>query len=542
MLKSNLKSFGHIVWVEYIFIYIVLCVVYFFMIPQSDIFLFARETEASFDSVVSQALYYGNGRFVGNIIGMGLSKCFSCAFAVVALFLTSITVLLNKLVFDNNHITVFPVAIIVSFMCADMMSEAYYLLASFCNYVIPCALVLLNALIIKSLLNNKINSVFLKTVAGIVVVVTGVASCLFSENTTAVVFTLTVVQLLYSVIRYKKVNVIQVVNMLSASVGTFLMLFIPQATGTSHKMNHYRAVEISVSRVVANFAKFSEVISNNTLIMAVVSLALVYLCLKKTKLSSKFKAFCVSYFAAFVLFSILISEQEIRDIYIARLNSVVILAIVIYILVAVCIVFAITDKTIRLNLMGFGIVIASSVAPMMIVTQYGYRTYYITAVLLIVFALFVLKQAIGETAENLKAINLKQLKKYAVLCSIAIFTFLGAFYFIQSVYNYDFFVVRTDMICEQVKANKENGTDDYIEVFTLPMEGISIEDEYINIVFDIIDSGRPSKMKTIGILDSSVADEVLTILDSSFVKNLKFAIDHLEYKDPLIFSQLSNKS
>ena len=92
------------------------------------------------------------------------------------------------------------------------------------------------------------------------------------------------------------------------------------------------------------------------------------------------------------------------------------------------------------------------------------------------------------------------------------------------------------MVQEQLDENKETGIDDYVEVFTLPCEGISIEDEYVNLVFDVIDGGRPAKMKTVGILDCKSADEILAILDSSFYANLKFAFENLEYKNPLVLS------
>ena len=389
-------------------------------------------------------------------------------------------------------------------------------------------------------MQNQNNS-YTKFVQYGVLILSGMMSCLFSENTTAVVVTIAFLQLVYTMVRKIKLNPSQFVYLASVLFGAFFMLIIPIITATSQKMDHYRGFEISVSRIIASFAKFSEVLCNLTVVIVGVSIALVYLCLKQTNINSRTKALLVSYFIGFALFSTVFSDFEVRDVYISRMNFVSMLSVVLYLIFAVWVIFSIVKKELCIKLIFFGIVLASSVAPMMIVTQYGYRTYYITMLLLVVFLLYVLELISHEKVFTDISSKLNSVRTYSFISSGVVLSLLGIFCFVQSVYNFDFFIIRTDMIQAQIEENKEKEIDNYIEVFTLPCEGISIEDEYVNLVFDIIDSGRPAKMKTVGILDCPASDEVLAILESNFFANFKYAFEHLEYRDALIFSNLQIK-
>lgn len=524
-----------IIWTEYMLIFVVISLAFFFMIPQSDVFLFARATQGDFSSVLQHALYYGNGRLLGNIIGMFFSNWFNYAFLVVALGLVCLVVLINTLIFSNNKYMIFPIAILVAFPSSNMMGETYYLFASFCNFVLPCVFILLSICLLQKVLNNtekKWRRVFLNTA----LCMSGMISCLFSENTTAVVVALAVLQLIYTFLCRENIRLSQWIYLISTFIGAFFMLAVPRITASSQKMQHYRGFEISLSRVVANFAKFSEVICNLTIVVAIVSIALIYLCIKKTNINSKIKALMISFFIVFDIASIVLSDFEFEDLYISRVNFASMFLVSVYLIFAVGVIINITEKALRFKLIFLGVLLASSIAPMMIVTQYGYRTYYITMIVLIVFSLYVLKPVLLNSDIMCRLIKSKEIITSSTYCSAAIFVFLGMFCFAQTVYNFDFYVVRTNMIREQIEENRGAGSDDFIEVFTLPCEGISIEDEAVNLVFDIIGGGRPDKMKTVGICDSLSSDEVLEVLESNFLTNLKYAFEHVEYKNPLILS------
>ena len=82
---------------------ILLCFVlmFFFIVPQSDMFLFARDTEPTLQSAALGAYGYGNGRFLGNLAGMFLSHYFVLAFLPLSLCLTGMIWLVNRIVFSG---------------------------------------------------------------------------------------------------------------------------------------------------------------------------------------------------------------------------------------------------------------------------------------------------------------------------------------------------------------------------------------------------------------------------------------------------------
>lgn len=538
-MRSGLNKNKIITCTEYILVFLVLSAAFFFMIPQSDVFLFARDTNRDFLSVFDHSLNYGNGRLLGNIIGVGLSHYFEIAFLTVALTLVFLIALLNKLLFNNKAYTVIPIALLVVFPSSGMISEAYYVFPAFCNYVMPCVLFLLSFVVLKSVLEENNKKTVSEILSALVLLISGVSSCLFSENTTLIILTFSVLQIFYTFIMRKNVKALQVVYTLSVFLGAAAMFLIPKITGTAQKMDHYRSVEISVSRFLASFVRFSEVICNLSFIMVAVSVALVYLCIKKTKLNLTIKIIQVSFYGLFCFGSFFIRDFETADVYFSRINFVAMVAIGIYLVFAVITVLAVVDKKLRFELMLMIVLLASSVVPMLFVNQYGFRTYYLTAILLLIFALYIIKIGVDESGDFIsrivKAEAAQKTKRISCMCSAGLFVMLGAFLFIQTVYNYDLYVLRTDLIQEQIGSIENLSTDEYIFAFNLPFEGISVEDEFSfnNVMYDIL-PGRPENMRVVSVSDNLFFEDVRILLEGSFFNALKIAFDNLEYKNPLL--------
>lgn len=185
---------------------------FFFMLPQSDVFLFARSLKDDVASVFNEALYYGNGRLLGNILGMFFSCYFQYAFILVSATITLIVVFANKLIFNSNKVTLFPMALLIIFMSGDMMNESYFLFASFMNFVFPCMLFLLSAIIVKFFHDKEHMSVFLKGILILFSFVLTVASCLFSENTAIIVAAFMFLFAFYFMFNTRKIKLIHISN------------------------------------------------------------------------------------------------------------------------------------------------------------------------------------------------------------------------------------------------------------------------------------------------------------------------------------------
>lgn len=101
--------------VQYIIIFIGFALSYMFTYPQYDVLLFTRDFKGDIVSVLREALFYGNGRFLGNVFGFYFSHHFTAAIFFTAFFLTLIVFLANKLFFNDNPKAIFPIGTVIAF-------------------------------------------------------------------------------------------------------------------------------------------------------------------------------------------------------------------------------------------------------------------------------------------------------------------------------------------------------------------------------------------------------------------------------------------
>ena len=353
---------------------ILLCFVlmYFFIVPQSDIFLFARDTEPTLRSAAVGAYTYGNGRFLGNVIGMFLSHYFVLAFLPLALCLTGMIWLVNRIVFSGSVKTIMPVAFLIAFPSAQMIGECYYLYAAFLNYVLPIFLILLCVLILKTLGEEK-KPAFVRIVLILVLFVCAAASALFSENTTAVLITLCVLWTVSDILNKRTITPHGVSALLGAGAGSLCMLAVPILSESAYKMSHYRGVAFGslpslVKNVLAAFVRFSEIMNMLTLVITVLSLA--FLLLLRNKKKRPLYAFAKAVFAVYPLFSIAVSFVDDTSMYIPIVQLVQAVPVMLYIASILIAVSAMPDKKSRQRAIGYLVLLLSSVGPMLLVTQY----------------------------------------------------------------------------------------------------------------------------------------------------------------------------
>ena len=87
---------------------------YLFVLPQMDVFLLARYVDDTLQGAIDFSLYYGNGRLLGNILGVYFSNHFVFSAMMIAAVLTAIVFFLNHILADNNPYTVFVFALMIA--------------------------------------------------------------------------------------------------------------------------------------------------------------------------------------------------------------------------------------------------------------------------------------------------------------------------------------------------------------------------------------------------------------------------------------------
>jgi hypothetical protein len=199
------------------------------------------------------------------------------------------------------------------------------------------------------------------------------------------------------------------------------------------------------------------------------------------------------------------------------------------ILYAVSILIAVSampDKKSRRRAIGYIVLLLSSVGPMMLVTQYGLRTFYTTFIILSVWALEMLRDQKSALEDVLRRYKLRAEQITAgLVCAFALFS---GFLFVQSVINFDFFAIRTAYIAEQIDAGIEVTT-----VPVLPCDTLTVEDDWSNIIRDILPDKSVIRFnQTSDIMACENSDDYVAVYAGSPIYPFRYAVTHLAYKNP----------
>ena len=512
---------------EYILAFLGFIGMYFFITPCSDIYFFSRDYENSVGSFISNAYNYGNGRYFGNFLGFATAHNFLWGFLLIAVAMTLFVFFVNKFFFNGDHRTVMPVALLLAFPSSGTISEVYSDLPTFINYVVPMVLVFATLCVIKSEKLSKI-----KPLSAVFVFILSAASCLFCENNTISIFILALLVAFYSYVRTKKLDLTGVVYVVGSVVGAFIMFMLPKITGTSHNLDYYRGTADSVSSMItlaiASFSTFTEIFSEYVFAIIPVSASLIFLVAKNKACKNILKKITLFYLAFFpveaVLYTI-VSSSAPASVYMYLLQAGFVTLYALSILNAI---FCLQKSNFRTLMLGLFVLILSSVGPMMFADKYGYRTFYLPFVIFLSTSFILLKQVVAELPKNaLAKFPKKKVGSFAVCVASAAFICLSASIFIQSVYNYDFYVVRTQYIAEQADESAER-----VNVPALPCRGISGEDENPSI-FDAVlyKSGVDMEIAVTESIFCENSGEYYAILDTDPISNTIFAIQHLDFKN-----------
>ena len=266
-----------ILFLEYALIFLCLLVAFFFIPPQSDAFIFFRQCDFNLNSIIDYSLNYGNGRVLGNFFGVVFSHSFEYMFIFTAGILTVTVALLNSLLCRNSRYAPFALALLIVFPSSGVLGEVHGLSSSFINFFTPITIALLSLSVCK-ILNNKRN-IAISVVLNIILFVTGIASCSFSENTAIVLFTTAFLIIVYTFCTERKFKFYQINYFISVLLGLGISLLLPRILGTAHKMEHYRQTEVSlpslISNAIASFVRFSDVFCSFILLVIILSVALI---------------------------------------------------------------------------------------------------------------------------------------------------------------------------------------------------------------------------------------------------------------------------
>lgn len=223
-----------------------------------------------------------NGRYLGNLLVILLTRYRVIRALTLGFSYTSIILLSFKIV-NKKSLPIFLISIIlVLFMPRTLFRQVVSWTSGFTNYVPPMIFVLIWILINKRILNDK--CIILNRRRVFLVFVLGVITCLFMEHVTIYIVIASLVSLIYCYKREIKINIGQVTYFIGALVGAVLMFQNGAYLNVVKGEDFYRSVPRSgiIMQSIKRYfyTVYHNLVSNNVVVLVIISVCLTYLFLK----------------------------------------------------------------------------------------------------------------------------------------------------------------------------------------------------------------------------------------------------------------------
>ena len=459
MKKQGLKK----QWIEvflFAFVFVCILVATCSIYPKVDEHIFSVSMNFDFASIMSYALNYGNGRLIGNLICIFFSFLYQYKFIFVSLTVTVISICVYKLFFKDKPSLIIPITFLVIFPAESMYNSLILDFPSFTNYVVPAAFISAALLAIK---NYK--STGRKVFNILIISISTILSCLFSENTTVIVVLLSLSILILGWIQNKKISVEKVFFFVSSLIGSMVMILIPVCTGTSEKLSSYHAVTFSISDIFGNTMLSTDIINDFVLIFFIISFCISYITIKSRKLNS-LDWTCISVMFLYIVYSLLFSDFEV----LAYSRFITLMFTVIYLFAASYLIFKISDKRIRYGSISLVILAVLSAAEMVVINILFHRTFYITYYLLLILAMFLISEIMSN--DNFVS-DVKISKRAITVTAMCFFIIFSSLQCVSTFKKFDDYVIANENIKNSTSQTFEEkfGSGGFsIEIFTDAIE------------------------------------------------------------------------
>ncbi|MDD2504691.1 MAG: DUF6056 family protein [Bacilli bacterium] len=385
-----------------------------------------------------------NGRYFGNLVVILLTRSNILKSICMSLVLFGIIYLSSKIVNKTKNFFLISTMLILA-TPKDIFSQSIAWTSGFSNYAISIFLTLCYIYLIRDIFNeykpDKLKYSFL------LYFVLGFSSALFIEHLTIYNLILSILVIIYSFIKYRKVAFSKLLYFLGAALGAFTMFSNEAYQSIAHNDDFYRIVAMSfldvLKRVYNNYfgVIYKELIFSNFIINIIITsllLILVYNFFAKEKKVSKQKrnVILVSIninliFIIYCLFKVLNPSWNILLKYTDFFEGVFTIIYAISILLIV--IFTVSNKNKKQKLIFYLLSIVVMTLPLLLVTPIWARNFMSTYVIFIIFIIEIIDYLFKDKAQTF-------IIKISALISLVLIVFLfsiyGYIYIINEERNY----------------------------------------------------------------------------------------------------------
>ena len=397
--QASKQAGGQIVFALEIILFIVLS---FFFVPKNDDLIFMYRFQInSFSDIIYNALYYGNGRILGNFFGFVFSLNYQIFYFVEGFLLAFIAWSTERIIELKNSRLIIMALFILQPICSFIETTSW--ISGFTNYVLPICFICAGLLFLKQYEKHK-NGFLLFPI-----VIVGVCGQLFSEHTTI----MNVLIILYIIIFIKLRNKATYSMLFSTIFGAGIMFLYNKyidfsLTWVASRGEEYRRTIFSVPfkewliNIFFTNIRFALVAFNSLFFLFFILFYLLFNVVKKTECRI-YKIKVITALAFYVISLIIVNiwifcygddfitgEFGVRDILFFVSAAVLMISMVIYLTITIKLlyklIFVMLDKKNRVRIIGMSALLVFSYAPFLFVAPSGYRcSFLMTFIMVCVF-------------------------------------------------------------------------------------------------------------------------------------------------------------
>lgn len=434
------------------------------------------------------AIFFGNGRFLGNL-ELWLSV-YSDIFRIVVkpIFLTTIILMINYLFEIKKDVEKISVALVLLFPSTGFFSRCYVNTPCFFNFVAPLVGFLLSLCILKWYRSGEKNAIS-KILASAVLFVSSICMQLHSEHSTLIFMLCAVGICIFERWKYKKTGIPAILFLIGSIVGMAVMFGVPYILNVESNMEGYRGLYLDLPYAIGVLGKFSEMISSVVFLFIVIS-ALELVILAKESPEDKYRPIHILIAAVYPVISLMYTlDMQTNESKAISYVKLLFLAMLILYLINTFTIIIRFIKSIesRAILIFITFVAVLSVGMFVVLNQHGYRTFYLAMFLMVAFAVVLFKTVVKEY--GLFNLSNDTQKITATVMKVA-FVGIVAMMSFQMLQNYDLYIMRDQYVSE-----KAQGQEEVIEIPKLPNKRVWL-DEYLHLYkgyFEIAGNGKEIK-------------------------------------------------
>ena len=442
--KKNIISMPDMLIYFFLF-FILLYLNYCYPMTGDDLYFSTIKTNNLFEFI----LYFGNGRFLGNLGIVILSKYEYIKIIYKALLIFMIIIGIKKLTNSNNNLSLFIIIILMLFPENRMIAEIYSFTSGFQNYFPPIVFTIFILLFLKHVSENKFK--FFKITF---IFFLGFSCQLFSENSSVVFCILSSILLIYSFIKREK-KYLCLSYCISTYTGILCMLILPKILNVSQKMDGYRKVSnFNIFSILKTLLYNSAIILDSMtrcfLLWTILSISLLLLSKKQKNIIFKIILIVMPIYS-FINF-IYINEHFLTSSIRIVTNGILFISYIFVCIYLIC--KYITNKSLKYQILAEILLALFSFIPLLFVSPIGPRTIYISYILLVIATINIFN--------NINICNLNNVNLFS-LCikGTLIFVIVYSLFIFTDIHNN--YIIRENYILKSMKSGQTNITIPYLD-------------------------------------------------------------------------------